>query len=130
MGISRKLKIMTTNAKRQSPEHLEDLENPETSELEFMRAKIRKLEATVKAMSEKLLAKDKELQVFKNDQVDQNEAQENEVVDIMLVFMNNTGFKRIADKILSFLDSKSFARCRLVRRSWKDFIDNKWSMLQ
>ena len=115
---------MTTNAKRQSPEHSEDLENPETSELEVMRAKIRKLEATVKA-------KDKELYRIKNDQVDHHhESQENEVVDILLVFMNNTGFKRIADKILYFLDCKSFLQCRIVCRSWKDFIDNEWSMLQ
>ena len=37
---------MTTNAKRENLEDLEDLEN---SELEAMRVKIRKLEATVKA---------------------------------------------------------------------------------
>ena len=105
----------------------EDLENPETSELEVMRAKIRKLEKTVKAKTEELLMKDvkekelmskvKELQMFKND-------------DILSVLMNNTGFKQIADKILSLLDCKSFFQCRLVCRSWKNFIDNEWSMLQ
>ena len=128
---------MATNAKRESPE------DAETSALEVMRAKIRKLEAIVKAKShellmkdEELLAKDKELmskdvelQTFKKDQVDNNEAQENVVVNI-LMFMNNTGFKGIADKIMSFLDSKSFVQCRLVCRSWKNFIDNEWSMLQ
>ena len=128
---------MATNAKRESPE------DAETSALEVMRAKIRKLEAIVKAKrdellmkDEELLAKDKELmskdvelQTFKKDQVDNNEAQENVVVNI-LMFMNNTGFKGIADKIMSFLDSKSFVQCRLVCRSWKNFIDNEWSMLQ
>ena len=123
--------MMATNAKRESPE------NPEASELEVLRAKIRKLETTVKAKTEELLVKDeelmsktKELQMIKNDEVDHHESQENEVVDILLVFMNNTGFKRIADKILYFLDCKSFLQSRLVCRSWKDFIDNEWSMLQ
>ena len=142
-----KLKIMATNAK------MGTLENPVNSELEVMRAKIRKLEATVKTKTEELLAKEaelmskneqlfaknqelmskvEELQMFKKDQIDHNEgeAQENVVVDILLVFMNNAGFKRIADKIQSFLDSESFAQCRLVSRSWRDFIDNELSMLQ
>ena len=104
---------MATNAKRENPEH----QHPENSELEVMRAKVRKLEATVK-----------ELQVIKEDQVDHHEV--HEVVDILLVFMNNIGFKRIADKIMSFLDCESFVQCRLVCRSWKNFIDNEWSMLQ
>jgi len=112
---------MATNAKRKNPEHSD---NPENSELEVMRAKIRKLEKTVKAKTE-------ELQMFKNDQVDHHhEAQENEVVDILLVFMNNNGFKRIAYTIFSFLDCNSFVQCRQVCRSWKNFIDNEWSMLQ
>ena len=125
---------MATNAKMA---RTGSLENPENSELEAMSAKIRKLEAALKTKTEELLAKEKELmskdeelQMFKKDQTDHDDAQENEIVDIFLVFMNNNGLKRIADKILSFLDSKSFNRCRLVSRSWKDFIDNEWSMLQ
>jgi len=46
---------MARNAKRENPQH----QHPENSELEVMRAKVRKLEATVK-----------ELQVIKEDQVD------------------------------------------------------------
>ena len=145
---------MATNAK------MGTLENPENSELEVLRAKVRELEETVQtkteelfrsnlellakeaelmskneelfAKNQELMSKDEELQTFKKDQIDHNEgeAQENEVVDILLVFMNNAGFKRIADKILSYLDSESFAQCRLVSRSWKDFIDNELSMLQ
>merc|ERR1712122_469071 len=34
------------------------------------------------------------------------------------------------DKILSFLDCHSFVKCRLVCRTWKNYIDNEWSMLQ
>ena len=98
----------------------EDSENPENSELEVMREIIRKLEAN-------LAMKEKELMSY---QIDHLEAKENEVFDIILVFMNNNGFKGIADKILSFLDCKSFVQCRLVCRSWKNFIDNEWSMLQ
>mgnify|MGYP001456868965 CR=1 FL=1 len=105
---------MATNAKR---------ERPENSELEVMRAKIKKLEATLKANAE-------ELQMIKNGQVDHHEDQKNDVVDFLFVFMNNNGFKQIADKLLSFLDCKSFFQCRLVCRSWKNFIDNEWSMLQ
>ena len=105
---------MATNAKR---------ERPENSELEVMRAKIKKLEATLKANAE-------ELQMIKNGQVDHHEDQKNDVVDFLLVFMNNRGFKRIADTILSFLDTKYFNQCRLVCRSWKNYIDNEWSMLQ
>ena len=125
---------MATSAKRKNPEHLEPLEN---SELEVMRAKIRKLEqknfeleAIVKANAELLNCKDAELQMIKNNQVDHYEHKENDVVDFLSAFMKNPGFKRIADNLLSFLDSKSFNRCRLVCRSWKDFIDNEWSMLQ
>ena len=129
---------MATNAKRKNPEHSD---NPENSELEVMRARIRKLEKTVKAKTEELLMKDvkekelmskvKELQMFKNDHVDHHhEAQENEVVDTLLAFMNNNGFKQIAYKIFSFLDCNSFVQCRQVCRSWKNFIDNEWSMLQ
>jgi len=122
------IKIMAANAKRENSEHPDQLEH---SKLDIMRAKIRKLEATVKANSEELLMfKHKELQMFKNDQVDHHETQENDVVDFLSVFMNNHGFKRIADKILSFLDCKSFFRCRFVCRSWRDFLDNEWSMLQ
>ena len=69
-----------------------------------MRAKIRKLETTVKAKSKELFTKyeefkDEELQRFKKDQVDHHEAQGNEIVDILFVFMSNNAFKRIADKI-------------------------------
>ena len=46
---------MATNAKRESPE------DAETSALEVMRAKIRKLEAIVKAKRDELLMKDEEL---------------------------------------------------------------------
>ena len=90
---------MATNAKRESPERErpELPEHPENSELEVLRAKIRILEATVIAKTEELLAKDEELQMFKND-------------DILSVVMNNTGFKQIADKILSLLDRKSFVQ--------------------
>ena len=104
---------MATNTKRENPDHVEN------SELEVMRAKIKKLEAKVE-----------ELQRINNGQVDHHEDQKNDVVDFLFVFMNNNGFKRIADKILSFLDCKSFVQCRLVCRSWKNFIDNEWSMLQ
>merc|ERR1711862_1030359 len=104
---------------------------------EVMRAKIRKLEATVKANAEMLLMKDQELmkrdeelQMFKNDQVRHQEAQANEIVDILLVFMDNNGLKGIAYKIFSFLDGDSLVQCRKVCRSWKNFIDNEWSMLQ
>ena len=44
--------------------------------MEIMKAKVRKLEATVKEL---LKCKDKELQVIKEDQVDHHEVQENEV---------------------------------------------------
>ena len=99
--------------KNANAESSEDSENPENSELEVMREKIRKLEAD-------LAMKEKELMSY---QIDHLEAKENEVVDIILVFMNNNGFKGIADKILSFLDCKSFVQCRLVCRSWKKFIE-------
>ena len=104
---------MATNTKRGNPDHVEN------SELEVMRAKIKKLEAKVE-----------ELQRINNGQVDHHEDQKNDVVDFLFVFMNNNGFKRIAYKILSFLDCKSFFQCRSVCRSWRDFIDNEWSMLQ
>ena len=68
-------------AKSDNPEHPE---HPENSELEVMRAKIRKLEATVK----ELLIKNEELQVTKNDRVDHHEAQENDVIDFLSVFMS------------------------------------------
>ena len=105
---------MATNAKR---------ERPENSELEVMRAKIKKLEATLKANAE-------ELQMIKNGQVDHHEELGNGVIDFLSEFMSNHGFKRIADKILSALDCGSFNRCRLVCRPWKNYIDNEWSMLQ
>ena len=124
---------MATNAKRKNLEH------SDPSEVEVMRDKIRKLEATlettVKAKDEKekeLMSKIEELQRFKNDQVDYetDETQANEVLDILFVFMENNGFKGIAFKIFSFLDCGSFVQCRRVCRSWKNFIDNEWSMLQ
>ena len=105
---------MATNTKRGNPDHVEN------SELEVMRAKIKKLEAKVE-----------ELQRINNGQVDHHEDQKNDVVDFLLEFMNNNGFKQIAYKILFFLeDCKSFFLCRSVCRSWRDFIDNEWSMLQ
>ena len=104
---------MATNTKRDNPDHVEN------SELEVMRAKIKKLEAKVE-----------ELQRINNGQVDHHEDQKNDVMDFLLVFMNNNGFKQIAYKILSSLDCKSFFLCRSVCRSWRDFIDNEWSMLQ
>ena len=84
----------------------------------------------MKANAELLMFKDAELQMIKNNQVDHYEHKENDVVDFLSAFMKNPGFKRIADNLLSFLDSKSFNRCRLVCRPWKDYIDNEWSMLQ
>ena len=127
---------MATNAKRKNLEHLDPLE------VEVMRDKIRKLEATLETTQTTVKAKDKkekelmskieELQRFKNDQVDYetDETQANEVVDILLVFMDNNGLKGIAYKIFSFLDGDSLVQCRKVCRSWKNFIDNEWSMLQ
>ena len=117
---------MATNAKRKNPEQ------SDPSELEVMRVKIRKLEAIVaktKTENLNLMSQVEELQKFKNDQVG-HQAHENEAVDILFVFMNNNGFKRIAYKILSFLDCDSFVLCRQICRSWKNFIDNEWSMLQ
>ena len=133
------MQIMATSAKRENPERPEHLELLENSELEVMRAKIRKLEqknfeleATVKTNEELLMFKDEELQMIKNDQVDldHHEAQVNDVIDFLSALMNNPGFKRIADNLLSLLDSKSFNWCREVCRSWKNYIDNEWSMLQ
>jgi len=109
--FSRELKIMAKNRKTRKTESSEHSENPEKNQ--------------------ELMSKDEELQMFKKDQVDyHHEPEENEVFDILLVFMNNNGFKRIADRILSSLDWKSFVQCRPVCRSWKNFIDNEWSMLQ
>ena len=68
--------------KNANAESSEDSENPENSELEVMREKIRKLEAD-------LAMKEKELMSY---QIDHLGAKENEVVDIILVFMNNNGF--------------------------------------
>ena len=95
------------------------------SELEVLRDKIRKLEATVKAKDVKEKELMSELQIFKNDQVD-HETDES----VLLVFMKNNGFKGIAFKIFSYLDCGSFVQCRQVCRSWKNFIDNEWPMLQ
>ena len=126
---NRKLKIMAANAKRESPERErpELPEHPENSELEVLKAQIRKLEATVIAKTEELLAKDEEL-LAKDEELQMIKNDEND--DILSVVMNNTGFKHIADKILSLLDCKSFVQCSVVCRSWKNFIDNEWSMLQ
>ena len=104
-------------------------ENPEDAELEAVRTKIRQLEGTLQSL------KDRELQLLKNDLVD-NKDQEaqveghKEVIDFLSVFVNNQGFKRIADKIFTFLDCCSFVNCRSVCRSWKNYIDNEWSTLQ
>ena len=115
---------MATNAKRKNLEHLDPSEAT--------------LDITVKAKDEKekeLMSKIEELQMFKNDQVGHetdktDETKANEVVDILLVFMDNNGLKGIAYKIFSFLDGDSLVQCRKVCRSWKNFIDNEWSMLQ
>ena len=130
---------MATNAKRKNLEH------SDPSEVDVMRDKIRKLEATLETTQTTVKAKDKkekelmskieELQMFKNDQVGHetdktDETKANEVVDILLVFMDNNGLKGIAYKIFSFLDGDSLVQCRKVCRSWKNFIDNEWSMLQ
>ena len=104
---------MATNTKRENPDLLEN------SELEVTRAKIKKLDANVE-----------ELQRINHGQVDHCEDQKNDIVDFLLEFMNNNGFRQIAYKILSSLDYKSFFLCRSVCRSWRDFIDNEWSMLQ
>ena len=72
----------------------ETLEDPE---LEAMRDKIRRLEATLQAKDKELQAKDKELQVLKNG--GDQEKQASEVIDFLSVFMNNQGFKCIADRI-------------------------------
>ena len=96
----------------------ENSETPENTELEVLRSKVRKLEA-------KLQLQEKS-QLVKNEPGNQNDHQ----VDFLSEFMNNHGLKRIADKILSFLDCHSFVKCRLVCRPWKNYIDNEWSMLQ
>ena len=117
---------MAKNVKRKKLTH------SDPSELEVMKDKIKKLEATVKAKDAKekeLMSKIEEFQMFKNNQVG-HETQGNEVVDILLVFMDNNGLKGIAYKIFSFLDGDSLVQCRKVCRSWKNFIDNEWSMLQ
>ena len=105
------------------------LENPDDAELDAVRAKIRELEGTLQSL------KDRELQLLKNDLVDNRdqEAQvegQQEVIDFLSVFINNQGFKRIADKIFTFLDCNSFVNCRSVCSSWKNYIDNEWSTLQ
>ena len=123
---------MAKNVKRKKLKH------SDPSELEVMKHKIRELEATVKAKDAKekeLMSKIEEFQMFKNNQVgletdETDETQGNEVVDILLVFMDNNGLKGIAYKIFSFLDGDSLVQCRKVCRSWKNFIDNEWSMLQ
>ena len=117
---------MATNAKRKNPEQ------SDPSELEVLRAKNRKLEAIVaktKTENLNLMSQVEELQKFKNDQVG-HQAHENEAVDILFVFMKNYGLKGIAYKIFSFLDCDSFVQCRQICRSWKNFIDNEWFMLQ
>ena len=124
---------MSKNVKRKELKHSDP-----SSELEVMKDKIRELEATVKAKDAKekeLMSKIEEFQMFKNNQVgletdETDETQGNEVVDILLVFMDNNGLKGIAYKIFSFLDGDSLFQCRKVCRSWKNFIDNEWSMLQ
>ena len=115
---------MATNAKRENPEHLEN------SELEVLRTKIRKLEQENFELKATVSANPEELQIISNDQVGHHETQETDVIDFLSAFMNNPGFKPIADNLLSLLDHKSFHRCRLVCRSWKNYIDNEWSMLQ
>ena len=84
------------------------------SEMEALRAKIRKVEETLLDKDKELISKEKELQLIKNYQADH---EGHEVVDNILVFMNNQGLKHIANKILSFLDRLSFANCRLLSRS-------------
>ena len=115
---------MSKNVKRKELKHSDP-----SSELEVMKDKIRELEATVKAKDAKekeLMSKIEEFQMFKNNQVgletdETDETQGNEVVDILLVFMDNNGLKGIAYKIFSFLDGDSLFQCRKVCRSWKNF---------
>ena len=98
-------------------------ETPENTELEVLRSKVRKLEA-------KLQLQEKS-QLVKNEPGDQDDQDHQvDVIDFLSEFMNNHGLKRVADKILSFLDCHSFVKCRLVCRPWKNYIDNEWSMLQ
>ena len=115
---------MATNAKRENPEHLEN------SELEVLRTKIRKLEQENFELKATVSANPEELQIISNDQVGHHETQETDVIDFLSTFMGNPGFNRIADNLLSALDFKSFNRCRQVCRSWKNYIDNEWTMLQ
>ena len=96
------------------------------SEMEALRAKIRKVEETLLDKDKELISKEKELQLIKNYQADH---EGHEVVDNILVFMNNQGLKHIANKILSFLDRLSFANCRLLSRSWRNYIDDEVTLL-
>ena len=50
--------------------------------------------------------------------------------DILQAFMTNPGLKHIADKIFSLLDMFSLAECRVVSRTYRDYLDNERSMLQ
>ena len=117
---------MATNAKRGLPEYLQ------TSMLEVLRAKIKKLELKNLKLEAKvnMKATAEELQMISDDQVDHHETQETDVIDFLSAFMSNPGFKQIADNLLTSLDCKSFNRCRQVCRSWKNYIDNEWTMLQ
>jgi len=117
---------MATDAKRGLPEYLE------TSMLEVLRAKIKKLELKNLKLEAKvnMKANAEEFQVISDDQVDHQETQETDVIDFLSTFMSNPGFNRIADNLLSALEFKSFNRCRQVCRTWKNYIDNEWTMLQ
>ena len=115
---------MATNAKRENPEHLEN------SELEVLRTKIRKLEQENFELKATVKANPEELQMISNNQVDHHETQETDVIDFLSTFMSNPGFKGITDNLLSALDCKSFNGCRQVCRTWKNYIDNEWTMLQ
>ena len=62
--------------------------------------------------------------------LDEEDHEETCQFDILHEFMNNEGLKHIADQILSLLDRRSLANCRLVSRTYRDYLDNERSMLQ
>ena len=89
--------------------------NSESSEPEDLRVKVKKLE------EKELMSNDIEWQLIEDEG--------HEVIDFFFIFMSTQCLKHIADKILSFLDRWSFANCRLVSRSWRDYIDGELPML-
>ena len=78
-------------------------------------------EVKVKKLEEELVSIDIEWQLIEDEG--------HEVIDFFFIFMSTQCLKHIADKILSFLDRWSFANCRLVSRSLRDYIDGELPML-